>query len=784
MSLKSFRVRLFWFAACAACVCFVPSLRAPSWRAAAQSGDLPVISLTQPIGGLTQPIGVTHAGDGSGRLFIIEQGGRIRVFKDGALLPTPFLDLGGRISSGGEQGLLGLAFPPDFASKGYFYVNYTLPNAPGDVGDSVVARYSVNAANPDLADPNSEQRILTVAQPFDNHNGGHLAFGPRDGFLYVALGDGGSGGDPGNRAQNRNELLGKLLRLDVETGRPYTYTVPPSNPFVGLANHRPEIWAYGLRNPWRFSFDRETADLFIGDVGQEIFEEIDFQPAASAGGQNYGWRIMEGFHCHNPPNCNMAGLTLPIWEYNHGEGCSVTGGHVYRGPFERMRGIYFYGDFCSGRIWGLRRAGSAWQNTLLLDTSINISSFGEDEAGNLYVASRGTGQVFLVVDSQAAPPPTPTPPAVVGFASANLNVGEAGGFATVDVTRTGNTSAAFTVDYRTANGTASERSDYTGAAGTLRFAAGESQKSFRVLVTNDDTQEGGETLRVVLENPTGVATIDTPGTATVTIVDNDAATSPANPIDRAHFFVRQHYFDFLNRFPDTAGENFWRANIESCGTDAFCIDLKRVDTSAAFFLSIEFQETGYLVYRVYKAAFGDIDPPAVPVPVRREDFVPDTQAVGRGVVVGVGNWQAQLEANKRAYLEEFVRRPDFVARYPTGQTPAAYVDELNQNAGNVLAAAERNDLVARLADGRETRATALRRVAEDEALRAAEFNRAFVLMQYFGYLRRNPNDPPDANFNGWRFWLGKLEDNDGDFRRAEMVKAFIVSVEYRRRFGQ
>jgi hypothetical protein len=255
-----------------------------------------------------------------------------------------------------------------------------------------------------------------------------------------------------------------------------------------------------------------------------------------------------------------------------------------------------------------------------------------------------------------------------------------------------------------------------------------------------------------------------------------------NPIDDTRFFVRQHYLDFLNREPDAGGLNFWSSGIENCGANVACRDAKRVDTSAAFFLSIEFQETGYFVYRVHKAAFGDL--PGRPVPIRRESFVPDTQAVGRGVVVGVGDWEAALEANKRDYLDQFVTRRAFVERYPTGQTPAAYVDALNRNAGNALSPAERDDLVARLADGRETRATALRRVAENASLRAAEFNKAFVLMEYFGYLRRNPDDPPDANFDGFRFWLDKLEDNGGDFRRAEMVRAFIVSIEYRRRFGQ
>jgi glucose/arabinose dehydrogenase len=771
-----------FFILSAALVCWLAAKPFDLTReAGAQAPDPPVVSLSLHVSGLSQPVGVTHAGDGSGRLFILEQGGRIRIFKNGSLLSTPFLDISGRISSGGEQGLLGLAFPPDYARKGYFYVNYTLPNAPGDAGDTVIARFRVSATNPDAADPASEQRILVVAQPFQNHNGGHLAFGPRDGLLYAALGDGGSGGDPGNRAQNPAELLGKVLRLDVETGRPFTYTVPASNPFVGRPGQRPEIWASGLRNPWRFSFDRATGDLFIGDVGQNNFEEIDFQPAASRGGENYGWRILEGRECFNPNPCVVAGLAMPVWVYTHAEGCSVTGGYVYRGPFPRMRGLYFYGDYCSGRLWALRQSNGLWQNSLLLDTALNISSFGEDEDGNLYVASHNTGEIFALEDEVSPPPPVPPPLAELRFAAAEMGINEHGNFLPVTVTRTGNETASVTVGYRTENLTASDRSDYTTAVGRLRFAPGELSKSFRVLVTSDDTLEGNETFRVVLENPSAGATLATPSSATVSIVDDDPVTR-ANPIDRTDFFVRQHYFDFLNRFPDPAGEAFWVANVERCGADAACREARRVDTSAAFFLAIEFQETGYFVYRVHKAAFGDL--PGRPVPVRREVFLPDMQAVGRDIIVGVGQWQAALEANKRSYLEEFVTREAFVDLYPTGQTPAAYVDALNRNAGSALSPAERDDLVARLSDGRETRATALRRVAEDATLRAAEFNKAFVLMQYFGYLRRNPDDGGNQNFGGWRFWLDKLEANGGDYRRAEMVKAFIVSIEYRRRFGQ
>ena len=767
--------------ACAALACvftFIAFSPVAPTAAAQGSGVLPTPALGTPFGGFSLPVGVTHAGDGSGRIFVVEQGGRIRLIKNGAVVSTPFLNLAGRVSTGGERGLLGLAFPPDYARKGYFYVNYTDP-----AGDTVVSRFRRSEADADAADPASEQIILTVDQPFDNHNGGQLAFGPRDGQLYVGLGDGGSAGDPFNHAQNPASLLGKVLRLDTETGRPYTYTVPSTNPFAASATTRPEIWALGLRNPWRFSFDRQTADLFIADVGQSLYEEVNFQAAASPGGENYGWKMMEGLHCYIPNPCSQAGLTLPVFEYEHTAGnCSVTGGYVYRAAaFPRMQGLYLYGDFCTGRIWGLRRESGVWQNTLLLDTPRQISAFGEDEAGGLYVASYSSGEIYPLVDAGQTPQPTPTPTKVeVKFSSPVFTSFEQQGAASIGVTRAGGTSAEVTIDYETRDLSATSRKDYTATRGTLRFAPGETLKTFTVLITNDETQEGDEVFEVTLSNPGGGATLEAIPGRTVTITDDDSATSAANPIDRSDFFVRQHYLDFLSREPDAEGLAFWTNNIESCGANAQCREVKRIDTSAAFFLSIEFQETGFLAHRMHKAAFGNL--PGTPVPVRLSDFLRDTQALGRGVVVGVGDWRAQLEQNKRDFANAFVERAAFLSRYPTGQTPAQFVAALNANAGLALTPAEEADLAARLADGRETRAGALRRVAEAENFRRAEFNRAFVLMEYFGYLRRDPDTAPDADFAGYNFWLGKLEEFGGDFRRAEMVKAFISSDEYRQRF--
>ncbi|MEW6719194.1 MAG: PQQ-dependent sugar dehydrogenase [Thermodesulfobacteriota bacterium] len=363
----------------------------------------PGISLSVAAGGFTQPVNVANAGDNSGRLFVVEQGGTIRILAGGASAPdpAPFLDISARVVSGGEQGLLGVAFPPGYAAKRYFYVNYTRIAD----GATVVARYRLLPGNDNAADPATEEILLTVAQPFANHNGGHLAFGP-DGFLYIALGDGGSAGDPLGNAQNPGVLLGKMLRIDTEAGTAPgaipPYAIPASNPFVDNAAFRPEIWALGLRNPWRYAFDRLTGDLYIGDVGQNTIEEIDFQPAASAGGENYGWDIMEGRNCFEGPGCNGQGLTLPVAQYDHSLGeCSVTGGTVYRGAaFPALQGIYFYADFCTGRLWGLRRQGAVAETAVLLAPTApprNVTAFGEDEAGEVYLTDYATGNLLRIV---------------------------------------------------------------------------------------------------------------------------------------------------------------------------------------------------------------------------------------------------------------------------------------------------------------------------------------------------------------------------------------------------
>jgi glucose/arabinose dehydrogenase len=358
------------------------------------SAALPELELQLIVAGLDYPVGIVHAADRSGRLFIAERAGRVRIIKEGQLLANPFLDIAAQVSSGGEQGLLGIAFRPDYKSNGFFYVSYT------DLGgDSVISRFEVSAANPDLANHGSETVVLTQTQPATNHNGGDLAFGP-DGYLYVGLGDGGGAGDPWDNSQNLGTRLGKLLRVDVNGGS--LYAVPPDNPYIGVAGALPEIWALGLRNPWRFSFDRLTGDLIIGDVGQGSWEEIDFQPAASPGGENYGWRCYEGSAPYNTAGCGPVGdYVQPVLEYSHSLGCSVTGGYRYRGvAFPGLGGTYLFADYCSGMIWGATPLPGCAVD-VELSSPLSPSSLGEDEQGELYIAhlaAQPDGAVYRIIE--------------------------------------------------------------------------------------------------------------------------------------------------------------------------------------------------------------------------------------------------------------------------------------------------------------------------------------------------------------------------------------------------
>ncbi len=368
----------------------IPKTRTPSVAAATATAPAPGISFPNPqlyawvpvATGLALPDDVQFPDDGSGRMFILEQPGRIRIVENGRLLAKPFLDITDRVgSAGNEQGLLGLAFHPDFKDHPYLYVNYTDLN-----GNTVIARFT---ATGDAADPASQKDILQVPQPYPNHNGGEMTFGP-DRYLYIGLGDGGSEGDPNGNGQDTEVLLGKILRIDVDHGEPYG--IPPGNPFAS-GGGRPEIWAYGLRNPWRFSFARNTNDLYIADVGQDLWEEVDVA-LGNPPGLNYGWNYYEGMHPYagSPP----AGLklTMPVVEYSHAEGgCAIIGGYVYAGLMTDWRGIYLYGDDCSGKVWGLLKSPSpgspaGWQSQLLFETHVGITSFGQDPAGEIYLVDR------------------------------------------------------------------------------------------------------------------------------------------------------------------------------------------------------------------------------------------------------------------------------------------------------------------------------------------------------------------------------------------------------------
>lgn len=340
--------------------------------------------------GLDDPLYLT-APPGDPRLFVVEQAGRVLIVEDGQLVSTPFLDIRDEVSSGSERGLLSIAFHPEYASNGYFYVSYT--SEPD--GDTRIARYSVSA-DPNRADATSARVVLERDQPYSNHNGGLIAFGP-DGMLYIGLGDGGGGGDPQGNGQDTGTWLGALLRIDVDGGDPYG--IPADNPFVGETG-LDEIWAYGLRNPWRFAFDREAGHLYIADVGQNDWEEVNVA-AADQGGLNYGWNIMEGRHCYGSDDCDMTGLELPVLEYDHSQGCSVTGGYVYRGSaIVEIRGHYFYSDFCDGFLRSFRYTGSGIADERLWDVGDlgSVLSFGEDAAGELYILS-ANGSVYRLVEA-------------------------------------------------------------------------------------------------------------------------------------------------------------------------------------------------------------------------------------------------------------------------------------------------------------------------------------------------------------------------------------------------
>ena len=364
----------------------VPSPTAVSCAAGTPVAGIPALTARLVVSGLRSPLDLQSVREDRERVYVVEQGGRIRVVRNGQLQAAAFLDVSDRISSGGERGLLGLAFHPRFAQNRRFFVNYTDPR-----GDTRISEFL--AASADAADASTERVLVRAAQPFSNHNGGGLAFGS-DGYLYIGLGDGGSGGDPLGNGQRLDTLLGKMLRIDVDGVAPYA--VPADNPFRSIPGAQPEIWAFGLRNPFRFSFDRATGDLYVGDVGQNAVEEVDFA-GPRVGGQNYGWNLTEGSACYSPSSgCNKAGITMPVYEYDHSQGCSITGGVVYRGcRMPDLAGTYFFGDYCRGFVRSFRSAGGQATDVRQWSlTGINsVSSFGLDADGEVYVVDYD-GEVY------------------------------------------------------------------------------------------------------------------------------------------------------------------------------------------------------------------------------------------------------------------------------------------------------------------------------------------------------------------------------------------------------
>jgi glucose/arabinose dehydrogenase len=487
--------------------------------AAAQS-----IALGPYATGLSSPVQVVAPGDGSGRIFIVEQGGLIRIHDGTQVLPTPFLDLTPFVVSGGEQGLLGMAFHPDYPATPFIFVNYTClggsPDcAPNQNGYTIIARYSVSG-NPNVADPASRRVMLVITQPFANHNAGDLKFGP-DGYLWIPMGDGGSANDPACLAQRDQSLLGKLLRIDVNqnVNTPPFYGIPPDNPYIGAGDPRDEVYARGLRNPFRFSFDRLTGDMFIGDVGQSAREEVDLKAAGTGAAGNYGWKIMEGTLCTgdtqncpaNVPPCNSPVFTPPILEYDHSLGdCAIIGGFRYRGTqVPGLPGVYLYSDNCTGRI----RAGTegppgTWTASVLLEPSLNISSFGEDAAGELYVTALDTGTVYRIVSGG---------PTALSVGDATVTEGDTGGSTAVfTVSLSAAVAQTVTVQYATADGTAVAGSDYAPVTGTLTFPPGTVTRTVSVPILGDVLDEDDETFTLDLSNPTNATIADGQGLGTIT----------------------------------------------------------------------------------------------------------------------------------------------------------------------------------------------------------------------------------------------------------------------------
>jgi glucose/arabinose dehydrogenase len=672
--------------------------------------------------GLTNPTAMTFAPDG--RLFVCQQGGQLRVIKNGALLATPFVSL--TVDSNGERGLLGVAFDPNFASNNFVYVYYT---ATTPATHNRVSRFTASVGNPDVAAAGSEVAIfdLNNLSGATNHNGGAIHFGP-DGKLYVAVGENANAAN----SQSIGNLLGKILRINADG------TIPADNPttFGGIAGSpagiNRAIWSVGLRNPYTFTFQPGSGRLFINDVGQNAWEEINDGIA----GSNYGWSICEGVCA--PPNANFRD---PLFQYGHGgsatTGCAITGGAFYNPttvnfPSDYV-GKYFYAEFCTGWI---RRFDPA----LGTDTAFATGASSPVELivtadGSLYYLARGAGAVLRVRYNG----PTGTFGEVTGRIT-NSSDGSPVSGTVIQLTGTQNRKTITDAggNYRFDN--VATNGVYTVTPSRANFSFNPTQRSLSQLGNSTDAPFTGI--------PAGTA---------------------INPLDTPEYFVRQHYLDFLNREPDEAGFNFWSDQMISCGSDTVCLERRRINVSAAYFFSIEFQQTGGLVNSLYRTSFE-----------RRpfySEFVPDTQTVGQNVIVGMTGWEQLLEANKQAFVNAWVQRPAFVSAY-SSLGDEVYVDTLISHTGVTFTAGERNALVSSLMNHTATRADVLRQIAEDSRFASLKFNETFVMMEYFGYLRRDPDD------SGYQFWLNKLNQFGGNFEQADMVKSFIVSGEYRDRFPQ
>jgi len=673
---------------------------------------------SQIASGLTNPTAMAFAPDG--RLFVCQQGGQLRVIKNGALLATPFVTL--TVDSNGERGLLGVAFDPNFATNQFVYVYYTATTP------TIHNRVSRFTANGDVAltgeVPIFDLNNLSAAT---NHNGGAIHFGS-DGKLYIAVGENANAAN----SQTVGNLLGKILRINSDG------SIPSDNPttFSGIAgspsgNNR-AIWSVGLRNPYTFTFQPGSGRMFINDVGQNSWEEINDGIA----GSNYGWSICEGACA--PSNANFRD---PLFQYGHGTssstGCAITGGAFYNPttatfPSDYV-GKYFYAEFCSGWI---RRFDPATGTTSAFATGIsNPVDLIVTADGSLYYLARGAGAVFRVRFNG----PTAAFGDVTGRVTRSSDgLGVSGAVIQLAGTQTRKTITDVNGNYRFDN--IDTGGVYTLTPSRVNFSFTPGQRSLNQLGNTTD--------------------------APFTAISNGGAN---NPLDTAEYFVRQHYVDFLNREPEESGFNFWSDQIIDCRGDVACTERKRINVSAAYFLSIEFQQTGGLVNSLYRTSFD-----------RRpfyNEFVPDTQIVGENVIVGRSGWEQQLEINKQAFVNVWVQRPSFISAYGS-LGDDAYVDTLISHTGVNFTNDERTALVASLVNHTATRASVLRQIAEDQRFVSLKFNEAFVMMEYFGYLQRDPDD------SGYQFWLKKLNEFGGNFEQAEMVKAFIVSGEYRDRFPQ